>query len=87
MPTSGPERDGKKKTHIYAENQKRSSAAETIPQQNPETKQSLVLSDKNIGSSCVNSVREENESSSLVDSEIRWEDLLLGEEIGQGIYS
>ncbi|RWR80771.1 serine/threonine-protein kinase EDR1 isoform X1 [Cinnamomum micranthum f. kanehirae] len=84
---SGLEQEGKEMTKIYSENQKGSLTAQTLAQQNTETKQSSRLLDKSIGSSHLKSAREENESSSQVDSEILWEDLLLGEEIGRGSFA
>eukprot|EP00268_Persea_americana_P051100 TRINITY_DN5620_c0_g1_i10.p1 TRINITY_DN5620_c0_g1~~TRINITY_DN5620_c0_g1_i10.p1 ORF type:complete len:342 (+),score=54.74 TRINITY_DN5620_c0_g1_i10:2458-3483(+) len=87
MAASGLEQEGKEMTQIYPENQKGSLAAQTLAQQNTQIKQSSRFLDKSIGSSHLNSEREENESSSQVDSEILWEDLLLGEEIGQGSFA
>nr|POE67432.1 serine/threonine-protein kinase edr1 [Quercus suber]POE97324.1 serine/threonine-protein kinase edr1 [Quercus suber] len=42
---------------------------------------------ESIGSNGSSSSKGDNESNSIVDCEIRWEDLHLGEEIGQGFYA
>ncbi|KAK7814336.1 putative serine/threonine-protein kinase sis8 [Quercus suber] len=44
-------------------------------------------SGESIGSNGSSSSKGDNESNSIVDCEIRWEDLHLGEEIGQGFYA
>ncbi|XP_058084669.1 uncharacterized protein LOC131232453 isoform X2 [Magnolia sinica] len=82
-----PEHDGNGEAQLNQENWCECLPAETMEHQNPEVNHSPTLSSPggSNGSSRTSS-KDEKELNSLVDCEIHWEDLLLGEEIGQGSY-
>ncbi|XP_077248562.1 uncharacterized protein LOC143888126 isoform X2 [Tasmannia lanceolata] len=60
--------------------------ADAMAHQNAEVASELSSPGESFGSPSGSSARGEEESNSLIDCEILWQDLLLGEKIGQGSY-
>ncbi|XP_043705300.1 U-box domain-containing protein 52-like [Telopea speciosissima] len=89
LPQLGPEWKGKEQIQADRVNCE-AVEAEGRTQQEPEVIQSSTLlssGESVVSSQESSSTKEDKESSSMVDCEISWEDLHLGDEIGQGSFA
>ncbi|XP_040987820.1 uncharacterized protein LOC121235540 [Juglans microcarpa x Juglans regia] len=84
LPRIGCQVDAKE-MELQVSNLKASEIEDEMQEQKDDKR--LPSSAETMGSDGSSSSKGENESNSLVDCEIRWEDLYFGDEIGQGSYA